>query len=336
VRRPRHAAAGGDVLRQDVEEVLSRLLAALMALALSAVPAAATTIGFQRITVPDSDARPREVGLWYPSDGTAAPAPLGPYRQTVAVDGTVAGRQLPLVVVLHGVQGSFANHYDTALALADAGFVVAAITHDDDVSLLERPRHVTHVLDYLLGGWPAHARLDPARVGVYGFSVGGFAALVTAGGVPDFGRIPAYCAQYPDRVCGMLKARNIDTSVPASAWSHDSRVKAAVVAAPTLAFTFDAAGLAPIRSPIQLWRPEQDEITPHPRGAEAIYHALPTRPQYVVVPRAGHFVFVACSAELAERAPAVCRDAPDFDRPAFHRELNVAIVDFFKAQLTTR
>jgi predicted dienelactone hydrolase len=84
---------------------------------------------------------------------------------------------------------------------------------------------------------------------------------------------------------------------------------------------------------IQLWRAGSDEVTPHPRHAEAIYTALPTRPEYIVIPGAGHFAFLTRSAEMAKRAPVICQDAPDFDRQAFHRSFNVAVVDFFKKQL---
>ena len=289
--------------------------------------------GFQKLTVPDSDGKPRDVGIWYPSDAAASPQSLGLYSQAVAIDGPVVGRRLPLVVILHGVQGSFANHYHTALALADGGFVVAAISQGDDMPLTERSRHVGRVLDYMLAAWPQHDRLDPKRIGIYGFSVGGFAALVTIGGVPDFSRIPAYCAQYPDRVCAILKERNVDTMVPASAWASDARIKAAVIAAPTLAFTLGPERLARATIPIQLWRAGSDEITPHPRAAEAIANALPTRPEYMVVPDAGHFVFVACSVEMAKRAAAICRDAEGFDRVGFQERFNSAVVAFFKAKL---
>jgi len=294
---------------------------------------ATASIGFQRATVADSENKARDVGIWYPSDSPAGPQPLGPYRQNVAVDGAVSGNRMALIIVLHGVQGSFPNHHHTALALADAGFVVAAVTQSDDIRLVERPRNVSRVLDYMLAEWPHHDRLDPARIGIFGFSVGGFTALVTIGGTPEFSRIPDYCAEHPDRVCAMLKERNVDTSVPASAWVHDARVKAAVVAAPTLAFTFTPQTLAPIRVPVLLWRAGNDEITPHPRAAEAVYNALPTRPDYVVVPSASHFVFVTCSAEMARRAPTICQDAPDFDRQAFHQRFNAALVAFFKAKL---
>lgn len=310
-------------------------LSLLVVLVLSSVTGAAGTVGFQRVSVPDSDDKPREVGIWYPSDAPASAQLLGPHRQTVAPDGGLVGNQLPLIVVLHGVQGSFENHYDTALALAEAGFVVAAVAQSQEIRLVERPRHVARVLDYMLAAWPYQGRVDPTRIGIFGYSVGGFTALVTIGGVPDLSRITPYCAEYPDRVCGMLKERNVDTTTPASAWVRDGRIKAAVVAAPTLGFTFGKDALAPIKVPMQLWRAGNDDITPHPRHAEAIYTALPTRPEYIVIPGAGHFAFLTCSAEMVKRAPVICQDAPDFDRQAFHRAFNGAVVDFFKKQLPT-
>jgi predicted dienelactone hydrolase len=51
------------------------------------------------------------------------------------------------------------------------------------------------------------------------------------------------------------------------------------------------------------------------------------------VPDAGHFAFVACSAEMAKRAAAICRDGPGFDREAFQQKFNAAVVGFFKARL---
>ncbi len=309
------------------------MLAALVMLVLAAAPGAAGAVGFQRAAVPDSDGKPREVGMWYPSEAPASPQPLGPHRQTVAVDGPIAGRQLRLVVILHGVGGTFENHYHTALALAEAGFVVAGVTQGQDMRLVEQPRHVGRVLDYMLAAWPDHDRIDPAGIGILGFSVGGFAALAAIGGVPDLGRVTAHCAEHPDRVCRILKERNADLSVPAAAWVRDARIKAAVIAAPTLGFTFGPQALAAVKVPVQLWRAGSDDVTPHPWNAEAISNALPTRPDYVVVPNAGHFVFIACGPEGVQRAPNACRDAPDFDRQAFHQRFNTAVVGFFRTRL---
>jgi predicted dienelactone hydrolase len=57
---------------------------------------------------------------------------IGPFQQTVVPNGTIAGTGLPLVLISHSTAGSEASHYDTALALADEGFVAAALTHTGD------------------------------------------------------------------------------------------------------------------------------------------------------------------------------------------------------------
>ena len=42
----------------------------------------------------------------------------------------VTGEKLPLIVISHGRRRWFGGHHDTAAALADAGFVVAALNQD--------------------------------------------------------------------------------------------------------------------------------------------------------------------------------------------------------------
>jgi predicted dienelactone hydrolase len=317
----------------------------MFVLALVMLTAPARAVGFQHVTAPDPDDQPLEVGIWYPSDSPASPQPIGFFSQTVAVDGPVAGTGLPLILISHGNGGSLAAHHDTALALAKVGFVVAAVTHTGDnnrdqskmAQMVDRPRHVSRMLDYMLAAWPDHNRLDPTRVGVFGFSSGGFTALALIGGVPDMSRVGPYCAEHPqDFGCRVTRDRHIvvPSPPPASAWIHDSRIKAAVVAAPALAFTFIPDGLSAISVPVQLWRAGDDEILPNPNYAQAVYEAMPIKPDYHVVPNAGHFAFIPpCSEALAQRAPEVCRDAPNFDRVAFHDKFNAAVVGFFKAQL---
>src|SRR5262245_236685 len=157
----------------------------------------AVAAGFVQVRVPDPNGPPLEAGIWYPSEASSSARGLGLYTQTVAVGGEVAGRSLPLVVLSHGTGGSFQQHYDTALALAEAGFVVAAITHtgdnyqDQSASLFVRAgfenrlRHIKALIDYMLLSWPQHDRLNSTRIGIFGFSAGGFTALVAIGGVPD-------------------------------------------------------------------------------------------------------------------------------------------------------
>jgi predicted dienelactone hydrolase len=316
-------------------------VAAVGALILATTSALAA--GFEQVMVPDPGGPPLEAGIWYPSGAPASAQRLGPYTQTVAVGAEVTGSALPLVVMSHGTGGSFEGHYDTALALAEAGFVVAAVTHTGDnyrdqsgfTRVENRPRHIKALIDYMLASWPQHDRVDPMRIGIFGFSAGGFTALVAIGGVPDLSGGPSYCAAYPDEwACRRIREAGTRSSAAPAAFVHDPRITAAVIAAPAIGWSFTPQGLAGITTPIELWRGDSDEILPHPRHAQNVYEGLPTKPEYHVVPNAGHFAFLApCTPALANIAPEICRDPAGFDRAAFHREFNQAVVAFFKAKL---
>jgi predicted dienelactone hydrolase len=306
---------------------------------LGATPA--LSAGFEHVVVPDPGGAPLEAGIWYPSNASGVPQRIGLFEQTVAVGGAIAGRGLPLIVMSHGSGGSFEGHYDTALALAEAGFVVAAVTHTGDnyrdpsafARHENRVRHITALVDYMLTSWRDRNLLDPARIGMFGFSAGGFTALVMIGAVPDMTRVVPYCAEHPDEwACRKLNG----TYVPPApdAFVHDPRIAAAVIAAPAVGYAFTPKGLAKIQTPIQLWRGDSDEILPHPRHAQNVYDGLPTKPEYHVVSNAGHFAFLApCTSALESVAPQICRDPEGFDRVAFHRQFNAAVVDFFEAKL---
>ena len=139
---------------------------ALATLMLAATPA--LSAGFERVTVPDPDGPPLEAGIWYPSGTSASSQSIGAYTQTVAAGGEIAGRGLPLIVISHGSGGSFEGHYDTAVALAEAGFVVAAVTHTGDnyrdhsgfARVENRPRHIKALVDYMLASWPHRDLID--------------------------------------------------------------------------------------------------------------------------------------------------------------------------------
>lgn len=298
-------------------------------------------VGFQALAVADPDDRPLEVGIWYPADAAPGFRLVGLSAQRVASDAPVAGDRLPLVVMSHGNGGTFASHSDTALALASAGFVVAAVTHTGDNArddryvgttrwLVDRPRHVRRVLDYMLATWPGRAHLDPQRVGIFGFSAGAFTALVAIGGVPDLARIAGHCREQPEFACQLWKPAG-SAPVPPSAWTHDERIKAAVIAAPGYGFAFAPDGLSQVRAAVQLWNGAQDANVPYATNAAIVQRLLPRPPELVSVPGAGHFAFLRpCPGWLF---PAICRDAEGFDRAAFHRELNASVIAFYRREL---
>jgi predicted dienelactone hydrolase len=309
-----------------------------------ASPALGEQVGFSLIEAPDPAGEALKIGVWYPTTASAAEHRLGLFTQAVAPDAAVDGSSHPLIVISHGNGGSLEGHYDTALALARSGFIVAAMTHTGDnykdqsraTQLADRPRAVHAVVDYMLAAWPDHAAIDADKIGVFGFSSGGFTALVSIGGIPDLTRVASYCAEHEATyACQVLKQHPVssDHPIPVEAWIADRRIKAAVVAAPAIGFTF-RAGLGNVNVPIQLWRAEDDHILPSPDYAEAVRDALPHPPEYHVVAGADHFDFLApCSAALASAVPVICQKNGTFERAAFHQMFNQDVVRFFEQTL---
>jgi len=321
----------------------SNLLSAAAATAIMFADTCAHAAGFQQGVAADPSGKPLVIGIWYPSQTTAKPVSIGPTTMTVAMNAPLAGKALPMIVMSHGTGGSYLGHFDTAIALADAGFVVVAMNHKGDnyadqsrsVDVMDRPRQASRVIDHMLSTWQERAVIDPQRVGMFGFSAGGFTTLAVIGGVPDFTKIGPMCQQYPgDFACQLLAQSESPVVTTATIAVADPRIKAAVVAAPALGFTFSPDGLKNVKVPVQLWRAENDVIVPHPRYAEAVRLALPDAPDYHVAPNAGHYDFLApCSDALASVAPAICTSSAGFDRAAFHVGFNTEVVKFFEKAL---
>jgi predicted dienelactone hydrolase len=319
-------------------------LATLLAIGWAGV-AQAATVGFETLLVPVVGDKPLQVALWYPSGAPEAPEPLALGAQTVARDAPIAGRNHPLIVISHGTGGSNSDHFDTAQALARAGFVVAAVSHTGDtyddrsraLRISERPGHLVRLIDYMTGTWralDALDALDARRIGAFGFSSGGFTVLAAIGGEPDLTLVGPHCREHPDYFdCRLGKSTGaIAPTVPAPV-AHDPRIRAAVIVAPALGFTFAPAGLSRVTIPVQLWRAGEDSVLPHPLYAEAVRGALPAPPEYHVVPGADHFDFLPpCSAALATAAAVICGHG-NFDRAAFHATFNAEIVRFFRKTL---
>jgi predicted dienelactone hydrolase len=263
----------------------------------------------------------------------------------IAIFSPASAAPAPLIVISHGTGGGAASHLDTAKALAEAGFIVVAPMHpgdnfQDDSSvgkpqwIADRSRHIGKVIDFMFGRWEGRARLVANRVGLFGFSAGATTALVSIGGEPDLARIAPHCAQQKEFVCQIMRAEANEGAAPPR-WVHDPRIAAAVLAAPGLGFAFGPSSLAHVRVPVQLWVGSADQTVPYDSNAALVRAQLaPRSVDFHRVEGAVHLSFLAPCGPATP--PALCQDTPGFDRPAFHRELNGALIAFFKAHLAAR
>lgn len=304
-------------------------------------------VGFQNVRGTGTEGQPFAIGVWYPTQARPWPMMLGPVLMYVAQDATISGRDLPLVVISHGNGGGPGGHADLALALANAGHVVAAPMHIGDnyadqsavgsVSFFnERTRQLHATVDHMLKNWQGRGAINPERVGAFGFSAGGFTVLTAVGAQPDLSIVAKRCAETPEFVCDVLRAAkspllNAEAPKVSDAFLADSRIKAAVVAAPGLGFTIAPDGLSRVRAPIQLWSGDKDDKVPYATNAKLIREALGSRVEFHSVPGAGHFSFLVPCGVL--RPPGMCADPDQFDRKAFHASMNASVVAFFERTL---
>jgi len=306
----------------------------------------AKAAGFSFIDIPADANGPALTGaVWSPCD--QQPQQIRTRLATIvaARNCPVVGDRLPLIVMSHGSGGWFGAHRDTAAALADAGFVVAAIDHPGDNTtdrsridtlsiLTDRPADISRLTDFMLDRWPEAGKLDRGRIGFFGFSRGAYTGMVIAGGRLDILGIVPLCAEgFIDGMCAEIGKGKFPARRPAA----DPRFGAAVLADLEFGRAFTLEGLADVKVPIQLWASERGGDGVLPEDNEAIDENLPAKPDYRVVPHAGHFAFIVpCSAEAAKALPEICVDAEGFDRVAFHKEFNAAVVAFLSKHLIRR
>ena len=277
--------------------------------------------------------------MWSPCATPPTDTTLGPIIVRAARGCPVVGENLPLIVISHGHGGGSLNHHDTAEMLADAGFIVVALDHPGDnfadmsrsgdiSAMIERPTDIKRLIDFMLGASPDQAKIDPRRVGFFGFSRGGYTGLVIAGAKADFHDPRVPCPE-PAPICGEIRRNEI----PTQTLPHDSRVKALVIADP-LSFFPTAASLKDVTAPLQLWGSEYGGDGVLPETVVSLSRDLPKTPDFYLVPKAAHFAFLApCPPELEKSSPQLCTDAPGFNRIAFHQEFNAKVLAFFRKHL---
>lgn len=150
--------------------------------------------------------RPLTVEVWYPAaddatGGTTLKALLRDGKTTISLEGRAmrdaepTGGGYPLAIVSHGYPGNRFLMSHLAENLASKGYVVASIDHTDSgyhdklafgSTLVNRPLDQAFVLNEMArlssGDGFLSGMVDDSRTAIIGYSMGGYGALITAGG----------------------------------------------------------------------------------------------------------------------------------------------------------
>lgn len=279
------------------------------------------------------------VAVFFPSTTAVSLQPLGPFTESVALNGAVAPGPTTLIVVSHGTGSMPMLHRGLALYLARRGFVVALPEHpgnsrtDDSLAgtaenLRNRPLHLRAVVDWMYRSEPFASSLVPNSVALIGHSLGGYTVLAAAGGHPS-----AFSWETKDhQPCSI----NV---------SRDDRVQAAVLLAPAAAWFIADGALDDVAVPILLLTGEKDdlEIPGNKTLPDGSAFFMPAGHSHIirngvrnkglvhhrVIPNAGHYSFL-CPYPVAMRSPALLpsQDPAGFDRDRFYGQMCQDILEF--------
>lgn len=305
--------------------------------------------GVSRISVADADGA-FDAMIWYPISGNEKPWQAGPFTVSATLNAPIASveKRFPIVLLSHGSGGTPMGHRELAASLARTGIVVVAPLHLGDAAghprmkpqakvLITRPRQAMEALAAVIADKRFSAAIDPDRLGMIGYSAGGYTSLVLAGAKPDFELASSYCAgegREDIGSCGPADRKASETPELVAEWQPptEPRLKALVLMDP-LSILFDEESLTTVLLPTLLLQPEDDSYMKASHNALSLARGLPSKPISVVVP-GRHFIFIdPCPALLAAEVPLICEDAAGIDRAAIHRKLQSDVADFLLQRL---
>src|SRR5689334_23929503 len=149
-------------------------------------PLATRAAGIRDVVIPADKDGPRILAqLWTPCATPASEIVVDSETWPVAIHGVkdcaITQKNLPLIIISHGLFGDRFSHHDTAEILADAGFAVVSLNHTQDSVLsyndksasdispfLVRPIDIKRVLDWLMLHPQAGLDIDRNRIGFFG------------------------------------------------------------------------------------------------------------------------------------------------------------------------
>jgi predicted dienelactone hydrolase len=348
------------VHRNATLPMLRRLSWASLAL-LATTGQAATGLAEIPGRVPDQE----PVVVLYPPDPEGPPVQRLQFTLPVVEGGAAPLRgNGRLVVISHGSPSNPWVNADLAIALTQAGFVVAIPWHLRDnssdssdtgpVSWKRRPHEVSAAIDTVL----ADARFAPLlaadRVGAYGMSAGGHTMLTLAGGRWSPSALRDHCMAHLEEdfvACvgptttsltgGWLDGVKLAVARWVIGWKmddptwyghSDTRI-AAIVAGVPFAADFDPATLATPRVPLGLITARKDVwLVPRFHG-EAVARRCAGCEWLADIAEGAHGALLSPQPKREGRIAELVGDPPGFDRATEVPAMNTRVVDFFKRQL---
>jgi predicted dienelactone hydrolase len=318
----------------------------------------------------DTRARPLSTVIWYPavagsreSDWTVSIFNAGTNARDAAM--TAAPAKLPLVLLSHGTGGAAPTLGWLAETLAANGYIVAGVNHHGNtgaepsyrlegfMAWWDRPQDISAVLDKLLADPRFGPRIDTSRIGMAGFSLGGYTTLATVGVRLSQKQWQDFCAEappdnpncrLPPEIAGKYSMDDVNRLLTQDGRMkkelqrmgdsfRDPRIKAAYAIAPVLGPAYMKDSVAQIKVPLRIVVGTADDQA-IPEATARPVAALVPKAELQLLPGVTHYTFLStCTLVGKTVARQICSDPEGVDRAAVHRQTGADTLAFFDRTL---
>jgi predicted dienelactone hydrolase len=312
--------------------------------------------------------------IWYPVSADAKGVSeeqqqIGPPGKplflagSAAVDAPMAGApgKFPVVMLSHGTGGSAKQMAWLGTVLARHGYIAVALNHPGNNALepytaegfalwWERATDVSDAIDGLLRDPMFGPRVDAARIGAAGFSLGGYTVLELAGARSDQQLFLAACAAKPElptchvpetkdlgsaaEVSAKVQASSAESLARGSASYRDPRIRAVFAIAPAVGQAFGPDSFRDVTIPVAMVVGASDPIAPAADDAGKFKELMPKAQLTVLPGGVAHYTFLDTCTDAGKAALGVyCADAAGVDRDKVHARVAGMAVEFFDVAL---
>jgi len=335
-----------------------------------AAAAQAGPVGERHLTTTEPTAALRDaehrsqvrVTVWYPAaDGAVEQRlDLGPPGKPLFLVGAAApdaafadAKPRPVILFSHGFGGTARMMAWFGTPMARAGYVVVAVDHPGNngldrmtpagaVMTWDRANDLRAALEAVKADSVIGSHLDLHRVGVAGFSAGGFTALVSAGARVNMNRFASFCREHPeDGVCKPQKefALTLDDAVRTlqepelaaeAAHAGDDHsipgVRAAFAISPAIVQGLEPEGLKRMKTPVAILLGDADVTAPPDTNGRVAARAIP-HAEVNELPGVGHYDFLSTCTPAAEATIEICQHTVP-QEPTHQAAIDMALAFF--------
>lgn len=301
--------------------------------------------------------RPVVTEVWYPTTDTLQPSDKAFSaftRKPTVRNGRLSAGKWPLIMLSHGTGGGRLTLEWLSQALAEQGYIVAAVDHYGNtyqykiplefLKPWERPLDISFALTELLKENDLRSHIDQQRIGAAGFSFGGFTVIALAGGEVNYATLLNYFKTAGRKEIEIPEfpglSKYLDDPVLTAAVKHapplkDSRFKAFFAISPALGPGFTTRQqFKNIAAPVYITGSQSDSIAPVKTNARHFHQLIDNSGYFEFPGKVGHYVMLGEAIdEVKKEGPTYFTDDPSVNRHEVHQKIDSLAIDFFKKNL---